>query len=67
LGKKEMHTARGSGEFLVYEGAIDFAEQTHIIPIITGAEITEVLLGLKWLENYKLIVDRKANLLTLEL
>lgn len=41
-----------------------FDGQEVIIPILGGEEISEILLGLPWLER-RLVVDRKAGLLTL--
>jgi predicted aspartyl protease len=35
------------------------------IPVLSGAEISEFLIGLAWLENRRLVVDKKADLLTL--
>jgi hypothetical protein len=37
-----------------------------MLPVLGGQQVTEVLLGLQWLENRRLIVERKANLLRLE-
>jgi predicted aspartyl protease len=42
-----------------------FDGQEVIIPILGGEEISEILLGLPWLETRRLVVDRKAGLLTL--
>ncbi len=36
------------------------------IPIVGGDEINEVLIGLKFLENRRLVVDRQANILILD-
>lgn len=66
LGRQEMLTARGNAQFIVYEGTVIFNEQELTIPVLGGRQITEILLGLKWLETRRLVVDRKANLLTLE-
>lgn len=66
IERKEMATVRGESDFLVYEGRVAFEQQELTIPVIAGEEIIEVLLGLKWLENRKLVVDRKLNLLILE-
>jgi clan AA aspartic protease len=66
IGRREMLTARGNAEFNLYEGTVIFNEQELTIPVLGGRQITEILLGLKWLEVRRLVVDRKANLLTLE-
>jgi predicted aspartyl protease len=49
IDKQKMQTARG--EFN--------------IPVLGGEEISEVLLCLRWLENRRLVVDKKVGLLTL--
>lgn len=62
----KMLTARGWTRFNFYEGKVNFDGEELTIPIVGGDEITEVLIGLQWLEYRRLIVDRQANLLTLE-
>ncbi len=66
VNKDEMLTARGLTKFNLYEGKVNFDGEEVIIPIVGGDEITEVLIGLQWLEHRRLIVDKQANLLTLE-
>jgi predicted aspartyl protease len=58
-------TARGEAEFNLYQGAVVFDSQEVIIAVVGGEEITDVLIGLPWLETRRLVVDRKAALLTL--
>ncbi len=58
-------TARGEAKFSIYEGTVDFDGVEVTIPVLGGEEITEVLIGLPWLENRRLVVDRKAGVLTL--
>ena len=48
-----------------YEGTVSFDGEELTIPILAGEEITEVLIGLPWLEYRRLVVDWKAGLLTL--
>lgn len=67
LRKYEMKTARGNAIFNLYQGTVSFDEQLLTIPVVGGEEITELLLGLAWLENRRLIVDRKASILTINL
>lgn len=64
--QRKMQTARGEVTFNLYQGTVIFNGQELTIPVLGGEEITEVLLGLAWLENRRLVVDRKAGLLTLE-
>ena len=62
---ENRRTARGEADFSVYEGTVSFDGEELTIPIFAGEEITEVLIGLPWLEYRRLVVDRKAGLLTL--
>ncbi len=59
--------ANSTGEvrFNLYQGNVYFDGQQLIIPVLGGRQITEILLGLPWLETRRLVVDRKADLLTL--
>ena len=63
--KEQMQTARGEATFNLYRGTVVMEGQEVTIPVLGGEEITEVLIGLQWLENRRLVVDRKADLLTL--
>ncbi|MBD1935268.1 MULTISPECIES: aspartyl protease [Cyanophyceae] len=65
LDKQEMRTARGDVRFNRYQATVFIDNQEMTIPVLAGKAITEVLLGLQWLENRRLVVDRKADLLTL--
>ena len=65
VDKKEMQTPRGETTLNLYQGAVSFDGQELIIPVLGGEEITEVLIGLPWLESRRLVVDRKAGLLRL--
>jgi len=64
IEQDRRQTARGEAEFNLYEGAVFFDVQEVIIPVVGGEEITDVLIGLPWLDR-RLVVDRKAGLLTL--
>jgi predicted aspartyl protease len=65
VDRQEMHTARGDVIFNRYQGTVSFNGQKLTIPILAGEEITEVLIGLPWLETRRLVVDRKVGLLAL--
>jgi clan AA aspartic protease len=65
LERREMATALGEGEFLVYEGRVVFDALESIVPVLVGDGITEILIGLKWLEKRRLIADRPKNSLIL--
>ena len=66
IKKQEMKTARGEFKFDVYEGMVVFDGQELTIPALAGREVPEILIGLPWLEDRRLVVDRKAGILTLE-
>lgn len=65
LREQDRQTARGVSRFNLYEGTVSFDGQELTVPVLGGEEITEVLLGLPGLETRRLVVDRKAGLLTL--
>ena len=60
-----MRTARGLDYFDIYEGKVFLDNQEYIIPVLAGAEITEVLLGLQWLKILPLTVNFASELLIL--
>jgi predicted aspartyl protease len=62
----EKQTAGGIIEFNLYAGTVFFDDQEMTIPVIGGNEFTHILMGLQWLNNRRLIVDRKKDWLTLE-
>lgn len=66
VSKDKMLTARGWTRFNIYQGKVNFDGTELTIPIVGGDEINEVLIGLKWLENRRLVVDRQTNILTLD-
>ena len=63
--KRNMYTARGQARFNLYQGNVYFDNQELSVPVLGGRHITEVLLGLVWLETRRLVVDMKAGLLML--
>nr|WP_199294947.1 MULTISPECIES: aspartyl protease [unclassified Trichocoleus] len=65
IREQDMQTARGEIKFNLYAGSVVFNGQEVTISVLGGEEITEVLIGLQCLENRRLVVDRKADLLTL--
>jgi predicted aspartyl protease len=65
IREQRKNTAQGEAEFNLYQGAVVFDSQEVIIAVVGGEEITDVLIGLPWLETRRLVVDRKATLLTL--
>lgn len=64
--EETMKMVKGDASFTLYLGTVKLDNQIHNIPIHVGEGINEVLLGRKWLENRKLIVDISTKLLSLE-
>jgi predicted aspartyl protease len=65
LEKQEKQTASGLVRFNIYAGTVFFDDQEMTISVVGGREFTHVLMGLQWLNNRRLVVDRKMDLLTL--
>lgn len=65
IREQKRQTAKGLGDFYLYQGTVVFDNQELVIPALGGEEINEILIGLPWLENRHLIVDKKANILTI--
>ncbi|MEL6458388.1 MAG: aspartyl protease [Cyanobacteria bacterium J06621_15] len=65
LREQKRQTAKGLGDFYFYQGTVIFNNQELTIPALGGEEINEILIGLPWLESRRLIVDRKANILSI--
>ncbi|MEL7244549.1 MAG: aspartyl protease, partial [Cyanobacteria bacterium J06573_2] len=63
--EQKRQTAKGLGDFYFYQGTVIFNNQELTIPALGGEEINEILIGLPWLESRRLIVDRKANILSI--
>jgi predicted aspartyl protease len=66
INKDDLLTARGWTTFNIYQGKVIFDEEELTISAVGGTKITEVLIGLQWLETHRLVVDKKVNLLTLD-
>jgi predicted aspartyl protease len=62
---QKKYTASGLVRFNLYAGTVFFDNQEMTIPVIGGPEFTQILMGLQWLNNRRLVVDRKMDLLTL--
>ncbi|AFY32633.1 hypothetical protein [Calothrix sp. PCC 7507] len=65
IGKERLRTAQGETKFSTYSGKILLDEQEYQIPVYAGDEITEILLGSKWLKILPLVANYQAGLLTL--
>ncbi|NEN91845.1 MAG: hypothetical protein F6K48_24255 [Okeania sp. SIO3H1] len=64
--QEEKQTALGVATFNLYQGAVCFDGQEMKVPVVVGNGIPEILIGLSWLENRRLVVERKSGILTLE-
>ncbi len=60
-----MRTARGDYRFDIYIGKVEFDGQELDLPVHVGQELSEVLLGRKWLLNRRLVIDLRASELSL--
>lgn len=65
IRQQKRQTAKGLGDFYFYQGTVLFDNQELTIPALGGEEINEILIGLPWLENRRLIIDKKANILSM--
>jgi clan AA aspartic protease len=64
IDQQIMRTARRDVRFEIYMGRVNFDGQEIDIPVHVGKGLTEVLLGRKWLQNKRLVVDINKNELT---
>lgn len=67
VGEEAMKMVKGYADFDIYLGIVKLDNQNYNIPIHVGEGINEILLGRKWLENRKLVVDISRKLLSLEI
>jgi len=65
IKEQKKQTAGGEAKFELYAGAVLLEGIQKTIPVLGGEEITQVLMGLQWLETRRLVVDKKIRLLTL--
>lgn len=61
-----MISGRFEELFDVYQGKVQLDGQEYNIPVLAGAGIPEVLIGLQWLKTLRLMVDFPKGVLTLE-
>jgi predicted aspartyl protease len=65
LDQQIMYTARGDVRFQIYVGKVKFGSQEFDIPVHVSRNLSEVLIGRKWLETRRLVVDMPSGVLTL--
>ncbi|BCL35291.1 aspartyl protease [Nostoc sp. MS1] len=61
-----MTTARGEGQFNLYEGRVIIDATEFAIPVHVGDNIPDTLMGSAWLDIMQLIVNKPQGILTLE-
>jgi predicted aspartyl protease len=64
--QQRRQTARGKATFDLYAGTVVMEGEEFAIPILAGKGLGEVIIGMQWLEDRRLVVDKKAGVLTLE-
>ncbi|QLE59884.1 aspartyl protease [Nostoc sp. TCL26-01] len=62
-----MRTARGEGQFNLYEGRIIIDANEFIIPVHVGDDVPDTLMGSAWLDIMQLVVNKPQGILTLEM
>ncbi|HLO86452.1 MAG TPA: aspartyl protease [Nostocaceae cyanobacterium] len=67
LRERPLKTAQGINIFRIYLGKVRIDGREFEIPVYSGEEITEVLLGSQWLKFMRLVADMSAGILTLEI
>jgi predicted aspartyl protease len=65
IRKEDLRTAQGEATFDIYLGKVVIDGQEFEIPVFAGDEITEILLGSRWIMNMPLVVNFGEGLLTL--
>ena len=62
--KRVMQMAQGESSFDIYTGKVRIAQQEF--EVCAGEEVSEILLGRKWLKTWRLVADMPKNVLTLD-
>jgi predicted aspartyl protease len=60
-----LRTAQGEKTFDLYLGKVILDNQEYEIPVYAGDQLTEILLGSRWLEFLPLVVNFPDGILTL--
>ncbi|MBD2742674.1 aspartyl protease [Coleofasciculus sp. FACHB-1120] len=64
--RRAMQTARGVARFNLYEGSVLLDGQEFTVEVLGGDELENILLGVRWLQTKRLVVDFAAGVLMLE-
>ncbi|MCW9681666.1 aspartyl protease [Dolichospermum planctonicum UHCC 0167] len=67
LRQNKLRTAQGETEFDVYNGRVIIDGQEFEVPVFSGDEIQEILLGSRWLKLFILIANYGENTVKLDL
>jgi predicted aspartyl protease len=62
-----MRTARGEGQFDLYEGRIIIDATEFVIPVHVGDDVPDTLMGSAWLDIMQLLVNKPQGILTLQI
>ncbi|NEP07558.1 MAG: aspartyl protease [Okeania sp. SIO2C2] len=62
-----LSTAQGMAYFDIYEGRMIMDEQEFTIPVHAGDNLPEILIGVLWLDAVRIVIDKGAGILTLEI
>lgn len=62
-----MRTARGEGQFNLYEGRVMIDATEFVIPVHVGDDIPDTLMGSAWLDIIQLIVNKPQGIFTLDI
>jgi predicted aspartyl protease len=65
LGQTKMRTARGEGNFYIYEGKVIIDDIEVTIPVHVGRDVPETAIGSAWLDIMTLVVNKPEGILTL--
>ncbi len=65
LRDRRLRLAQGEADFDMYAGKVRIDGEEFDIPVYTGIEVKECLLGRKWLKTRNLVVDMNSGMLTL--
>jgi len=65
IRKQRLRTAQGELRFDIYSCKVILDNQEYEIPVYAGDELTEILLGSRWLEFLPLVVNFQQSILTL--
>ncbi|MFE1745818.1 aspartyl protease [Coleofasciculus sp. H7-2] len=63
--RRDMQTARGVARFNLYDGSVLLDGQEFTVEVLGGDELENILLGVRWLQTKRLLVDFAAGVLTL--